>query len=291
MPTQPFGIFGEVLFDCFPDGVQVLGGAPFNVAWHLHAFGYAPLFISRIGADEAGKLIQTAMQNWGMATTGLQIDPHHATGQVAITLCDGEPEYRILDHQAYDYIDAEQLPATNMQILYHGSLALRHPVSAQALEALKNRHPAKIFIDVNLRSPWWHKSQVLAWLNNADWLKLNDLELLQLEADGQTLADKMRILKQRLNLEGLVVTCGANGAKAIAADDAIIEVKPPENLCVVDTVGAGDAFSAVVLIGILHNWPLQVILQHAQDFAAALVEKRGAIVMDAGFYQNFKFSV
>ncbi len=48
-------VFGEVLFDCFPNGKQVLGGAPFNVAWHLQALGDDPTFISQIGDDTLGK--------------------------------------------------------------------------------------------------------------------------------------------------------------------------------------------------------------------------------------------
>ena len=55
-------IFGEVLYDVFPDGTQVLGGAPFNVAWHAQAFGLSPQFISRVGSDEAGDRVIAAMQ-------------------------------------------------------------------------------------------------------------------------------------------------------------------------------------------------------------------------------------
>ena len=64
-------IFGEVLFDCFPDGSRVLGGAPFNVAWHLQAFGAEPLFVSRVGNDPMGRKIRDAMLQWGMDTSGL----------------------------------------------------------------------------------------------------------------------------------------------------------------------------------------------------------------------------
>ncbi len=84
-------VFGEVLFDCFPGGEQVLGGAPFNVAWHLQAFGQRPRFVSRVGEDEAGRRIRRAMSDWGMDTDDLQRDPRHATGQVQITFSGGEP--------------------------------------------------------------------------------------------------------------------------------------------------------------------------------------------------------
>lgn len=74
MTNQSVIIFGEVLFDCFPDGNVILGGAPFNVAWNLQAFGLSPLFISRIGDDSYGITIKEAMQNWGMDLRGLQLD-------------------------------------------------------------------------------------------------------------------------------------------------------------------------------------------------------------------------
>ena len=64
METKRPWIFGEVLFDCFPDGSRVLGGAPFNVAWHLQALGLEPLFLSRVGRDAAGREIRTAMGEW-----------------------------------------------------------------------------------------------------------------------------------------------------------------------------------------------------------------------------------
>jgi len=85
-------IFGEVLFDCFPDGNSVLGGAPFNVAWHLQAFGMSPMMISSVGDDELGNKVKSAMQDWSMRTTGLQLDPVHPTGSVDIEFVDGEQQ-------------------------------------------------------------------------------------------------------------------------------------------------------------------------------------------------------
>jgi fructokinase len=97
-------IFGEVLFDHFPDGHEILGGAPFNVAWHLKAFGQNPQSISRVGNDAEGDLVRSNMQNWGMATDFLQTDPSHPTGQVQISIENGDPTCRIVEDQAYDHI-------------------------------------------------------------------------------------------------------------------------------------------------------------------------------------------
>lgn len=85
MTCERICLFGEVLFDHFPDGKQVLGGAPFNVAWHLQALGQAPLFISRVGTDPEGEQIRRSMDDWGMDLGGLQTDPALPTGRVSVS--------------------------------------------------------------------------------------------------------------------------------------------------------------------------------------------------------------
>ncbi|MGB5338517.1 MAG: PfkB family carbohydrate kinase, partial [Gammaproteobacteria bacterium] len=94
-------IFGEVLFDHFPDGKHVLGGAPFNVAWHLQAFGLTPRFISRVGADAEGESVLAAMRDWGMDTQAVQIDAQRPTGRVSVQIVDDEPAYDIVADCAY----------------------------------------------------------------------------------------------------------------------------------------------------------------------------------------------
>jgi fructokinase len=288
MPLKPIAIFGEALFDQFPDGSSVLGGAPFNVAWHLQAFGRQPDFISRVGNDAPGAKIRAAMLSWGMATHGLQTDTAHPTGIVQITLNNGEPVYDIADQQAYDYIAAAPDPATlDYGIIYHGTLALRHPTSAQTLRGLTTRHSGSVFVDVNLRAPWWQAEQLEQWLANADWLKLNDDELAQLAPPQATLKDTMQPLLARYALTTLVVTRGEQGAAALASSGEFIEVTPAAGLDVVDTVGAGDAFAAVLLLGLQHHWPLALTLRRAQAFASAVVTRQGATVQDRAFYQPF----
>ena len=103
-------IFGEVLFDCFPGGEQILGGAPFNVAWHLQALGDRPLFISRIGEDAQGGQILQAMRQWGMETGAMQIDTTRPTGRVEVRITNNEPSYDIVADSAYDRISAADLP-------------------------------------------------------------------------------------------------------------------------------------------------------------------------------------
>jgi fructokinase len=286
MTNKPIAIFGEALIDQFPDGQQILGGAPFNVAWHLQAFAQNPCFISRVGLDATGNHIRQAMQDWGMAVANLQTDADHPTGTVQVTIDNGEPGYEILADQAYDFIAAPQMDG-DLSVIYHGTLALRSRVSARALQDLTARHQGKIFVDVNLRAPWWQKESVDQCLSKAHWVKLNDEELMLLVSPKNTLQESMRLLLAQHRLEVLVVTCGSQGALALSQAGETIAVAPTADLTVVDTVGAGDAFAAVLLLGMQHGWPLQLTMERAQSFASALVSQRGATVQDLNFYRPF----
>ncbi|MFA6051113.1 MAG: carbohydrate kinase [Methylobacter sp.] len=282
-------IFGEVLFDQFPDGQQVLGGAPFNVAWHLQAFDQNPCFVSRVGADPMGEAIRRAMLDWGMNVDNVQTDPDYPTGAVKVNIHNGEPDYEILADQAYDFIAADQLRLANeVSVIYHGTLALRHHVSRKALDELKARHSGKVFVDVNLREPWWQAEAVSRYVSGADWVKLNHHELMHLAPQQGAIEETMRLFLARHKLEVLVVTCGSQGAMAVNNAGQFAEVSPAGNLSVVDTVGAGDGFSAVLLLGLQYGWPLQLIMDRAQSFASALVTRQGGTVQDLGFYQAFR---
>ena len=285
MSTQQICVFGEVLFDHFPDGKRVLGGAPFNVAWHLQAFGESPRFLSRIGDDPEGEAIRKAMQGWGMNTAGLQTDPKQPTGRVDVSLEDGEPAYDIVHPCAYDAIEAETRH-TQCDLLYHGSLSLRDARSRRALSQLMTYAPKTVFVDVNLRPPWWQRNQVLNLLGAADWVKLNGDELSRLTATagGQAQAE---IFLREYGLKGLLLTHGAHGAELFTASGAHVTVRPKQDIEVQDTVGAGDAFAAVMILGLVSEWPLEQTLRRAQDFASAIVGRRGATVNEPDFYQSF----
>ncbi len=276
-------VFGEVLFDHFPDGSRVLGGAPFNVAWHLQAFGRRPLFVSRVGCDPEGEQVRSAMQAWGMDTRGLQTDPDRPTGRVRVDIVAGEPHYEIVEDSAWDAI--EPAPVTGCELLYHGSLALRSARSAAALQRLWDTEPGRVFIDVNLRPPWWRRDHLEGALARADWIKLNGDELARLQRTGPE--DPLPGLLQAYDLQGVVVTHGADGAELVASDGQRARVTGGDRVVVVDTVGAGDAFAAVMLLGLALAWPLDITLRRAQQFAARVVGQRGATVGDTGFYAEF----
>ena len=282
-------IFGEVLFDCFEDGSTVLGGAPFNVAWHLQAFGCEPLFVSRVGDDELGEKIRRSMKDWGMDTRGLQLDSTHPTGTVQVRLIDGEPNYEIVAHRAWDFIDAQAMPDADPGLVYHGSLALRSPRSAGALQSLKDNCAAPVFMDINLRPPWWEKFQLEKLVTDAAWVKLNEHELRALvHADDMVAGDDLQInaanLIDRYNLQLAIVTMGSAGAFAMDGNGAVFNVAPADQNPVVDTVGAGDAFASVCILGLVHGWEVDTILPRAQAFASTVVGCRGATTDDSAFY-------
>ena len=278
-------IFGEVLFDHFPDGHKVLGGAPFNVAWHLQAFAQAPIFLSRIGMDAEGESVIAAMNDWHMDTVGIQRDPQLPTGSVTIEFVDGEPVYDIVEPSAYDFITDISIDVTSCNLLYHGSLALRNKTSRQALEQLRDKITGNVFIDVNLRSPWWQREQVQRMMRQADWVKLNEHELKLLHDSSRE--DTARSFLQKYELEGLILTHGSAGAEIITASGEHQQAKPDSDTLIVDTVGAGDAFTSVVILGLRNGWPVHDMLQRAQEFASAVVGQRGATVSDPDFYRVF----
>lgn len=286
-------VFGEVLYDMFPDGSVVLGGAPFNVAWHLQGFGLSPLFMSRIGTDDLGERILSTMSVWGMDTRGLQEDPEHPTGRVVVSFHDHEPSYEIVPEQAYDFIDGVMVGALardeQYPLLYHGSLIARHDVSCEALNILRAAN-IPTFVDVNLRDPWWKRQWLVDALHGARWAKLNENELRILARRSDAASVEITVLAEELRhdwaLEVLVVTRGEDGA-LVAADEVMAEVAPTLMGEIVDTVGAGDAFSAVSVYGLLNGWPLAVLAERAVEFAAEVCRMRGATGQDRDLYKRF----
>lgn len=287
-------IFGEVLFDCFPDGDALLGGAPFNVAWHLQGLGFAPCFLSRIGDDAPGRQILEAMDEWGLDGIGVQRDPAHPTGVVEITFEGEHHAFRILEEQAYDFMDAEPVSRVVSSItpalLYHGTLAARGKTSRRTLDRLLEIEPLDVFVDVNLRDPFWRVEDLPLFLARARWCKINDDEVRTvtgvLDLPYQDLEDQARALRDRFDLDLLILTLGADGAMAFTADGNEAGVCPDREVEVVDTIGAGDAFASVTIAGLISGWSIEETLTRAQSFASAICGARGAIVRERGFYEN-----
>ena len=273
-------VLGEVLFDRFPDGREVLGGAPFNVAWHLRGFGLRPRFVSRVGDDAAAARVRRAMADWDLDDRWVGTDAEHATGHVDVNTVDGEPTYDIPPDQAFDRIvpPSSDMFGDGPGLLYHGTLALRG-ASVAALDALRPRC-AGVFLDVNLRDPWWERDRVRSLMDGADWVKLNHHELARLASGSDASA-----LCAVHGLRGAIVTEGPHRTVWHEADGVVAEAVPPVVDDLLDTVGAGDAFSAVCLAGLMHGDEPADILRRAVLFAARICRIRGATTTDVSLYR------
>jgi len=293
-------LFGELLMDCFPDR-EVMGGAPFNVAYHLFRLGSAtgldPALVTRIGKDERGLRMLQAIQVAGLAIDGVQQDSLHPSGQVQITLdkSTGGHRFEIAADQAWDFIQAKIARlvalAHRPQWIYFGTLAQRG-ASRLALRTLLRTTRSKGFLDVNLRDPWVDK-EVLRWsLKKAEIVKLNEEELHRIAGMLGLGNGTSRALGERLvhvfGIRQLLVTQGEKGAWLLDDDGGYFHTgaaKPVVDL--VDSVGAGDAFSAVFILGLAQHWPVDLMLERAHRFAGEVCRLRGAIPDNDDFYQPF----
>ncbi len=287
-------IFGEVLFDHFSDGSRILGGAPFNVAWHLRGFGSNPLVISAVGDDAEGREVLERMTSWDLTTEGVQTDTKHATGRVTAEVVEGENRYEIPKGQAWDFIEADpSIRATSEEpvgLLYHGTLALRSEQSWNALRALREHVDAPCFIDINLREPWWTKEKVDWCFSTGNWVKLNDDELTELTSKPASSFEECRDaaidLARTHDIEGVIVTRGQSGAISVVDGEQVFEAQASPITRFVDSVGAGDAFSAVMCLGLLQRWHHRTTLERAAAFAADVCGIRGATTTDFTLYER-----
>jgi len=284
-PT-PLVIFGEMLYDCFPDGRRVLGGAPFNVAWGLRGLGLDPMLISAVGNDEDGREIRRRMEKWGMQTQALQTNADHLTGDVQVTLQNDEPAYEISAPRAWDFIQDEGHAAS--QLLYHGLLALRSEVTADTFKAIQARSSAKRFFDINLRPPHYNLDVLKQWIHGVNWLKLNIDELAQILGEDEITfvgcEPRVELLREQYEIENVLLTAGSQGAMIRGSFGNAACSPAPTLEKLVDTVGAGDSFSAVTIHGILTNLPADEIVKKAGLFAAKVCGMSGAISEDKAFY-------
>jgi fructokinase len=290
---HPVLLFGEILIDRFPDQ-EVLGGAPFNVAMHLYAFGCMPVLVSRIGQDNAGSRLLQTLENAGLAIHGVQLDSTHSTGMVEVHFTADGHQFDILPDQAYDHIHPRlsrmTALAVNPELVYFGTLAQRAN-SHRALRHMLRAVRGKRFFDVNLRDPWVSAERLRWSLQHADIVKANDTELERIveliDLEGTSPEEQAKALVQRYQLDGLLITRGEAGSwwidnfgeQTVMATDPVAGIR--------DTVGAGDAFSAIFMLGLLHNWTIPITLQRAQHFAGAICQIRGAVPEHDDFYRPF----
>lgn len=288
-------IFGEVLFDIFPDKTESLGGAAFNVAWNLKKLGLDPLLISRVGNDERGARILSVMKKNKMDVSGIQVDNKHSTGTVRINFVHDEPEFNILSDQAYDFIDkAEAVDAIDLKksaLFYHGSLALRRDYALESCKQIVGVVKLPVFLDVNLRSPWWKKESLKLIINKCRWIKLTENELMEISAKigliGNNICDVSRELLKKFESEVVIITKDKEGA-LIYTQNKEITGKSETVKNYKDSIGAGDAFSSMMIFGIIKKWSLEKSLKKAIDFSGGVCSIKGATTENNNFYKKYK---
>ncbi|MDB5746485.1 MAG: fructokinase [Massilia sp.] len=298
-------VFGEALVDDFATE-QLVGGAPFNVARHLAAFMAPQLMITRVGADHNGDTIRAEFERFAMSQAGLQVDAIEETGRVLVERTPKGHRFVIVPNQAYDYIGREEALAALAALgtvapgaLYFGTLAQRAERSRGTLKALLSATNATRFLDLNLRDGQVEESTIADALHAADIAKLNEDELQSLfqtwfqlgPNDAPMTATEARsacrALLQMFGLQALVVTLGHRGSVYFGADGSTIDTRDTPPPFVIDTVGAGDAFSAIFLLGRARGWPLELTLARANEFAGAICAISGAVPRDLGFYDKW----
>lgn len=280
MPSSEILCVGEVLWDALPEGL-FLGGAPFNVACHLRAAGVPATMVSRVGDDRLGEEVVRRAERYGVGVDLIQVDPALPTGFVRVAVDDaGNPAYEILAPAAWDAIATTEAlldRAREARAIVFGSLAQRHATSRATIERLW-QSPATMVLDVNLRPPYDDREIVRRSLQRADVVKLSVPELAQvaewfgLRGDER---EKVSALAERFECPVVCLTRGSGGA-ALWHDGAWTE-HPGFEVEVRDTVGAGDAFLAVLLAGLLAGGSDTSLLQHANLIGAYVATQHGAV--------------
>jgi fructokinase len=303
--SRPVLVIGEALIDRFADG-DVVGGAPFNVARSLAAFGVPTTFVSRISDnDDDGARVLASALRFGLHDGSIQRDHHRATGAATVIERGGEHRFEIHADAAWDHLDLNEaraaLRAAAPGIVYFGTLAQRNTVSAQTIDALLDQTGALRYLDLNLRSGQDNRDVACHSLERADWVSVNDDELRSLLVwfvpqadaaaadDSVALRDGVRCLMQRFQVARLIVTRGARGYAAFdlrgrCIAQGVAHAATP----LVDTVGAGDAFSAAFIALQSAGCTMAASLAAANRYAAAVCTRRGALPEDAVFFRGWR---
>lgn len=309
-PTPSILIIGEALVDCFADA-RVAGGAPFNVARNLAAFNLNPIMITRIGVDDNSKILLDEFDRFGLSMAGLQRDAVLPTGHVDVHFDAHSHRFDIAENAAWDALSTSLALDVTAQcqpkIICFGTLAQRAPQSQHAiagvLDLAKTLGAVRV-LDLNVRANLPDLATVDFSLRHADIVKVNDIELAQLLswfvpgfAAGVVTRNPpptragyhaaIKNLLQQYPLQQLIVTCGAEGYDVYDRRGTLIESGTPPETTVVDTVGAGDAFTSILIVGLVQRWPASLTFKRASYFAAAVCGLRGAVAADPNFYQQW----
>jgi fructokinase len=274
---------GEVLWDMFPDAAH-FGGAPANFACHAAALGADGYIVSAVGPDTLGMQVFEEFRLRDVHTEYLQKTPQHATGTVNVLVDpQGHASYHFASDTAWDnlhWTDSLATLAQRCDAVCFGSLAQRSEVARTTIYRFLSttKHDCLRVFDVNLRQDFYNAEVLDESLKVATLLKLNDDELPivanLLGASESSFQKLLPWLSERYNLQCIALTRGASGSVIFA--NGTFDEQVGRDVKVVDTVGAGDAFTAALVVGFLNQKLISDIHQTASDIAAFVCTQRGA---------------
>lgn len=252
--TQALICYGEILWDCLPDGKKP-GGAPMNVGYHLAQNHIFPVVVSAVGDDELGHALIEHLQKHGIDTRFIARHSHLSTGRVDVQLTPkGDAKYTILENVAWDQIEVSdelKLLAQKTKGIIFGTLAQRSANNLEnllsLLDILKHKQSALRIFDVNLRPPFDNHQLVWKLAQHANVIKLNDQEASILTGEqGNNLDIKLirmaRALFDQTKCPTICITAGEEGAGLFYQGQWFRE--NGKKIIVKDTIGSGDAFLA-----------------------------------------------
>lgn len=274
---------GEVLWDVFPNTKQ-LGGAPCNFVYHANQLGANGLAVTAVGNDESGREIIALLNKKNVSTDLIQINGR-PTGTVEVKLNQqGIPEYIIHENVAWDYIqfdDSVEGKLFNADIICFGTLAQRSHISSENInKMLKSVGPDTLIVfDVNLRQRYFSKEIIERSLQLCHVLKLNEEELqiisAMLQLKGESYENRLVELRKRYQLQLLAFTHGSAGSLLLTPSAKSFLSTP--QIRIKDTVGAGDSFTAAMVVGYARGESLNELHQKAVDVSAFVCTQEGAM--------------
>ncbi len=277
---------GEVLWDLFPEGPR-FGGAPANFACHAAMLGGQVAMLSAVGNDAHGDEAAAILQSFGVDTSLVQRIADAPTGSVGVSLdAAGKPNFEIHAGSAWDRIawtTTLEAQTAGVDAIYFGTLGQRGEQSRatiqRAMILAKARDILRV-LDVNLRRPFYDAALIRESIEQASVLKLSDEELPEVAAACDLALDAkpdatLRAMITRFDLDLIAMTRGAEGALLVSGKETIAQPGIPTT--VRDTVGAGDSFTAALVIGLLRGDSLQTIARNACETAAAVCGHDGAV--------------
>jgi fructokinase len=285
VPTPLVVGIGEILWDMLPAGRQ-LGGAPANFAYHAGALGARAAVVSRVGDDPPGRDILRRLDDLGLDRTHVSLDPDHPTGTVDVRLDPaGVPEYVIHENVAWDFLPFGAglgVLAGRADAVCYGTLAQRSAASRDAISsftAVTRPECLRVF-DINLRQAYFSRELIEQGLARSHVLKLNDAELPVvcelLGVGGSDPVEQARTLAHRYRLHLVALTRGPRGSLLVCRDGQVSDHPGSPVPTIADTVGAGDAFTAALVMGILANRDLDRMNAAANRLAAFVCTQPGA---------------